>query len=92
MDSAVGHLPPVHPGLCVQVVFELAVYVVDDWLPASTHKRGLAMSKQGRTSEGTKEPGELRTPRCLPVAVVDSVSKARGVDYCEQQLDAPLLY
>lgn len=35
MDSAVGHLPPVYPGLCVQVVLKLAVYVVDDGLPAA---------------------------------------------------------
>lgn len=38
VDSAVGHLPSVHPGFWVQVVFELAVYVVDDWLPAAWHK------------------------------------------------------
>lgn len=38
VDSAVRHLAPVHPGLRVQVVFKLAVYVVNDRLPAALSK------------------------------------------------------
>lgn len=35
VDSAVRHLSSIHPRLWVQVVFKLAVYVVNDWLPAA---------------------------------------------------------
>lgn len=86
MDSAVGHLPPVHPGLCVQVVFKLAVYVVDDGLPAAR--------QQSQVGNGGRliAVGGSATRGSLPVAVVDGVAKARGVDYREQQLDAALLY
>lgn len=35
---------------------------------------------------------EVRMWQCSPVAVVDSISKPRGVNYCEQQLDTTLLY
>lgn len=35
---------------------------------------------------------ERRLRRLLPVAVVDGISEPRGVDYCEQELDAALLY
>lgn len=38
VDSAVRHLSSIHSGFWVQVVFKLAVYVVDDWLPAAWHK------------------------------------------------------
>lgn len=44
VNSAVGHLPSVHPWFRVQVVFKLAVYVVNDWLPAARQNTQLLLS------------------------------------------------
>lgn len=89
VDSAVGHLSPVHARLRVQVVLKLAVYVVDDRLPAAPNKETLCVKKQ--TIKGDKER-RCRSRRSSPVAVVDGISEPRGVDYREQQLDPALLY
>lgn len=44
VDSAVRHLSSVHPWFWVQVVFKLAVYVVDDRLPAAEkHELGFSV-------------------------------------------------
>lgn len=51
VNSAVGHLASVHPGLWVQVVLKLAVYVVNDRLPAARNKR------YGFSSEDHSTPG-----------------------------------
>lgn len=85
VNSAVGHLAPVHPGLRVQVVFKLAVDVVDDRLPAAGHTPQALGDGGGRGL--SRGPGTS-----LPVAVVDGVTKPRGVNNGEQQLDASLLH
>lgn len=77
LHSAVRHQPPVDPGLRVEVILELTVDVVDDGLPAE------GPQVKWRQARGGGKRREARTPTGdggSPVAVVDCVSKAGGVD------------
>lgn len=93
VDPAVGHLASVDPGLRVQVVLKLAVYVVDDRLPAE-EQTGVVSGEQ-QTWGGPSRcvgGGGPRPEPSSPVAVVHSVAEAGSVDNGEQQLDASLLH
>lgn len=62
VDPAVGHLASVDPGLRVQVVLKLAVYVVDDRLPAEEQTGVVSREQQtwggpSRCAGGGGRPG-----------------------------------
>lgn len=56
VDSAVRHLSSIHPRFWVQVVFKLAVYVVDDWLPATESNLQLLLIMKKLPTNTQKEP------------------------------------
>lgn len=89
LHSVVWHLPPVDPGLCVEEIFELAVDVVGDRLPAGdTHSSRVSPTFDVlQLSDST-----VLRQASSPVTVVDGVAEAGGVDDGEQEMDPSFLY
>ena len=96
VDSVVGHLASVHPGLGVEVILELAVDVVDDRLPAEGGETGAhdwvqrsasAQGFQGDNMGSNYKPGPIGSP----VAVVHGVTEPWRVHDVEQEMDSSLL-
>lgn len=80
VDPAVRHLPSVHPGLWVQVVLKLAVYVVDDWLPAAGNKVTASVKKQ-RTPWIRDEERSFDILRIINEGTVSVLSWSCGDSY-----------